>query len=157
MSAKLKANHKLLQDYAKNLEQAKRSVVAVGLPVEKVGGIIYGDENLSVAQVGAFHEYWHGFNPVRSFLRVPFAIKAGEVNEFIARQFAQVLESGKSADKALNTVGIFARNISVEAFETDGYGTWAPLQPETVAAKGSSAILIDTGILRNSITWVVRS
>lgn len=157
MTAKLKANLKKLQDYAANLAAAKRSVVAVGLPAEKVGSIIYGDDSLSVIQIGAFAEYGQGNSPIRSFLRVPFAIKADDINEFIGKQFALVLEDGKSSDAALNTIGVFARNISVEAFNTDGYGTWPPNQPATVTAKGSSTTLIDTGTLRNSITWAVRS
>lgn len=151
---KLQDNLKQLQDYAKNLEKAKRGYVAVGLPQEKVGDKIYGD-GLSVVQVGAMHEYGFGNNPVRSFLRIPMQLHADQINEFISEQFAKVFK-GESAEKALGLVGINARNISVDAFSTGGYGTWASISPATANAKGSSAPLIDTGTLRNSITYVVR-
>lgn len=151
---KLKDNLKQLQDYAKNLEKAKRGYVAVGLPQEKVGDKIYGD-GLSVVQVGAMHEYGFGNNSVRSFLRIPMQLHADQINEFISEQFAKVFK-GESAEKALGLVGINARNISVDAFSTDGYGTWAPITPATAKAKGSTVTMTDKGILKGSITYVVR-
>lgn len=38
---------------------------------------------------------------------------------------------------------------------SDGRGEWPALQPKTIARKGSSRPLIDTGALRSSITHVV--
>lgn len=152
--SQLSDNLKKLQDYAKNLERAKRAHVAVGLPKEKVGGEIYGD-GMTIIQVGAIHEFGAANNPQRSFLRTPFQLHADELNDFMAREFSKVFE-GEPADKMLGRVGIKARNISVGAFTSQGYGTWPALKPSTIAAKGSSQTLIDTGTLRNSISYVVR-
>jgi len=66
-----------------------------------------------------------------------------------------VLEQGLPVDTALGRVGLAARNISVGAFRTKGYGEWDDIEQATKDAKGSSTVLIDTGILRNAITWVV--
>jgi len=60
-----------------------------------------------------------------------------------------------AVDKALGRVGLAARNISVGAFRSKGYGAWPDIERSTKDAKGSSGVLIDTGILRNAITWVV--
>lgn len=147
--SKLSDNLKQLQDYASNLEKAKRAHVAVGLPKEKVGGKIYGD-GITIVRVGVIHEFTG-----RSFLRVPFQIKSDEINDFISKQFTEVF-SGKPVDKIMGLVGIKARNISVGAFTTQGYGTWAPNSPATIKAKGSSQPLIDTVTLRNSINYVAR-
>ena len=155
MTSQLQQNLKQLEDYAANLAKAKRATVAVGLPKEKVGGKIYGDDGLSVIQIGAWHEYGEGNNPVRSFLRVPFQMKADEINDFVATQFSKVFK-GEKVEKLLGLVGAKARNISVGAFTSEGYGTWPALSSTTVSAKGSSTPLIDTGTLRNSITWAVR-
>ncbi|EAZ1917957.1 hypothetical protein BZD31_26045, partial [Salmonella enterica] len=57
---------------------------------------------------------------------------------------------------ALNLIGVVARNISVKAFDTAGYGSWPDITAATKKAKGSSAPLIDTGTLRGAITWEVR-
>jgi hypothetical protein len=152
--SKLEDNLKQLRGYAQGLEKAKRARVAVGLPKEKVGGEIYGD-GMTIVQVGAIHEYGEGSAPQRSFLRVPFQLKADEINDFVAKQFAKVFD-GQPVDKLLGLVGIKARNISVGAFTSQGYGTWPALDSSTVQAKGSSQPLIDTGTLRNSISYVVR-
>jgi len=39
-----------------------------------------------------------------------------------------------------------------EVFATGGFGAWAPLDPKTVALKGSSRILVDTGGLLRDLT-----
>lgn len=152
--SRLQDNLKQLRQYEDSIKQAKRSVVAVGLPAEKVGDRIYGD-GLSVIRVGSWHEFGEGNNPVRSFLRVPFALKADELNEFTAMQFSRVFE-GENVEKALGLIGVKATNISREAFTTQGFGTWPANKPDTIREKGSSQPLIDTGTLRNSITWSVR-
>ncbi len=77
---------------AENIETAKRSVIAVGLPKEKVGGKVYGD-GLTVVRVGSFHEYG---NPRRSFLRVPFNMKKKEMDAATAAQFQSVFEKGQT-------------------------------------------------------------
>lgn len=142
--------------YADNLDKASKMHVAVGLPAEKVGGKVYGD-GMTVIRVGAIHEYGRGFNPVRSFLRVPFQTKADTINRQFAQQFEDVLVRGKSAEQALGLIGVAATNISKGAFTTRGYGVWPDISQATKNRKGSSQVLIDKGILRGSITYVVRS
>ena len=140
--------------YLKNLEKAKRGHVAVGLPSEEVGGTVYADGQ-TVAQVGAQHEYGAGV-PRRSFLRTPFTAKQDDLTAAIAKQFEDVFQRGKKAEQALGLIGTVAVNISKGAFTTRGYGEWPDITDDTKDAKGSSQVLIDTGTLRNSITYVVR-
>lgn len=141
--------------YLANLEKAKSMGVYVGLPAEKVGGAIYGD-GMTVIQIGAIHEYGLGNNPERSFLRTPLSDPKQGLNKFINNQFKLVLERGRDAEQALGLVGTKAVNISKGAFRSKGYGVWVDIKPETKRRKGSSQTLIDTGTLRNSITYIVR-
>ena len=140
--------------YLKNLEKAKRGYVAVGLPSEEVGGKVYSDGQ-TVAQVGAQHEYGAGV-PRRSFLRTPFDIKKDDLDRAIAKQFEDVFNRGKKAEQALGLIGTVAVNVVKGAFLTRGYGEWPDITDDTKEAKGSSQVLIDTGTLRNSITYAVR-
>jgi hypothetical protein len=140
--------------YLKNLEKAKRGHVAVGLPAEEVGGTVY-DDGQTVAQVGAQHEFGAGV-PRRSFLRTPFSAKKDELETAIAKQFEDVFQRGKKAEQALGLIGTVAVNISKGAFTSRGYGEWPDISAATKEDKGSSQVLIDTGTLRNSITYVVR-
>lgn len=137
----------------------------------------------TVLQVGIWHEYGTKTIPMRSFLRGPFIEKKSVMDGTIANQLKMVLEDGLDIEVALGRIGLAGRNISVGAFKTGGYGEWPALSPITIelrrsggarnardvanAAKASSSafwqppvegatkILVDTGLLRNSITWVV--
>ncbi|EKN3889830.1 TPA: hypothetical protein ACVU0F_000648 [Yersinia enterocolitica] len=147
---------KATTEYLKNLQAMKTHYVAVGLPASKVAGKKY-DGGVSVIEVGTAHEFGTEDLDERSFLRAPFTLKKSEINQAIERGIAAVGSGKMDADKALNLIGVVARNISVKAFETAGYGTWPDIKEATKKAKGSSGILIDKGELRGVITWEVRS
>lgn len=147
---------KATTEYLKNLQAMKTHYVAVGLPASKVAGKKY-EGGVSVIDVGASHEFGTEDLEERSFLRSPFTLKKSEISRAIQAQVAAIGSGRRDADTALNLIGIAARNISVKAFETGGYGTWPDIKEATKKAKGSSAILIDKGELRGDITWEVRS
>lgn len=52
----------------------------------------------------------------------------------------------------LELLGELLVDYETEAFDTGGFGTWAPLDPATIAAKGSSRPLVDTGALLKELT-----
>jgi hypothetical protein len=89
-------------------------------------------------------------------LRTPFTAKKDDLSTAIAKQFEDVFQRGKSAEQALGLIGTVAVNISKGAFTSRGYGEWPDISAATKEDKGSSQVLIDTGTLRNSITYVVR-
>jgi len=93
--------------------------------------------------------------PQRSFLRVPFATKRKEMNAVTTKQFVAVVK-GLKVDAALGRMGVAATNISKGAFTTQGYGAWPGISADTARRKGSTQTMIDKGILRSSITWVIR-
>lgn len=142
------------------MEKAKRTVVKVGLPAEETAtSKAYKTDGAksapTVLQVGIWHEYGTATIPMRSFLRGPFDSKRDELARMTEVQFNLVLEHGLDLEIALGRLGLTAVNISKGAFKSQGYGEWPDIQESTKQAKGSSGILIDTGLLRNSITWVV--
>lgn len=151
---------KLAQKQLASMERAMNAVVKVGLPESEAATskayLSDGDKSApTVLEVGIWHEYGTQFVPMRSFLRAPFLTKEADIRKTIDGQFHLVLEKGLDIEVALGRVGLAARNISVGAFKTQGYGEWPDIKQSTKDAKGSSGILIDTGLLRNSITWVV--
>lgn len=150
----------LAQKQLQAMERATKAVVKVGLPEgEAATSKAYksdGDKSApTVLEVGIWHEYGTAHVPMRSFLRAPFLEKQSDLKKIIDGQFKLVLEKGLDVEIALGRVGVAATNISKGAFKTQGYGTWQDIEEATKKAKGSSGILIDTGLLRNSITWVV--
>ena len=150
----------LVERQLSNMEKAKTLSVKVGLPAgESATSKAYTNDGEgpmpTVLEVGIGHEYGTEHVPMRSFLRGPLNAKSGELEKVLEQQFSLVLEKGMGVEKALGRVGLAARNISVGAFRTRGYGVWKDISQATKEAKGSSGVLIDTGLLRSSITWVV--
>ena len=141
-------------ELAKQLVYLNKHYVVVGLPNDKVGEEVYG-EGSTIIENGARHEFGYGNNPARSFIVTPFRDKRREINEFNKKQFEAVF-NGRPAKDALGFIGVNAQNISKIAFDTGGYGRWPDIQPATKKSKGSAKILVDTGILKGSITWVIR-
>lgn len=142
------------------MQRAKDASVKVGLPAgEAATSKAYKSDGQksapTVLEVGIWHEYGTQHVPMRSFLRGPFEQKRSELAKAIDAQFKLVLESGLDIEVGLGRIGLTAVNISRKAFTTQGYGEWPDIQQSTKDAKGSDQVLIDTGLLRNSITWVV--
>lgn len=139
------------QAYLKNLEKAKKLIVSVG--VNSDTSFVYPNGS-TVQEVAGRHEFGVGV-PRRSFLRVPFIKEEQQIENFTKLQFKKVID-GFDAEKALGLIGIKAENIAKEAFEDNGGGTWPDISEQTKRSKGSSGVLIDTGVLRGSITSVVK-
>lgn len=148
----LEKNLKKLNAYHDALKKSKNAHVDVGVIANKLTRKIY-DNNASVTEVALKHEIGTPTNPRRSFLKMPFKIKEKEIFQFIQKQYAFVFEGKLTLKEGLSFVGIFARNISVKAFETGGFGRWKELSPITIERKGSATKLVEGGTLKQSINW----
>jgi hypothetical protein len=136
------------------MKQIKKKHVAVGVLANEATARVY-EGGSNVLQVAAANEFGTTKTPQRSFLIMPQELKANEINNFIKIQLAKVLE-GREVVQALGLIGTYAVNVSVDAFASGGFGRWEALNPKTISAKGSSAPLIDRGILKNSVTYEIR-
>lgn len=145
-------NANLVKDLEKKIKDVKKREVAIGV-MQNSGAYEYG---LSIVEVARVHEFGSITKniPARSFLRVPFYEKEKQVDNLIFRGYKMMVEKNETVDKALDLIGLGARDISVGAFRDNN---WQELKPSTIKAKGSSTPLIDTGNLRQSITWEVRN
>jgi hypothetical protein len=162
------------KDLLKKINDYKKLEVAVGLPKGKRLKKYKTVKTVkTVLDVGLVHEYGSISRniPQRSFLRTPFLVKDKEIRKEITRQAINVFDKKETVKSGLSKIGIFATGISQMAFTSRGYGNWKPLAEETIRRKKkkaskrrgkslktmeSSTELIDTGILRSSITYAVR-
>jgi len=154
------------RDLLKQIKLAKKLSVAVGLPAGFERGRASG-KNAHKAQsrttdtvldIGMTHEFGNPRKgiPQRSFLRTTNIVNAKKIDTTIKKQFKKVLDGKESANNAMEKVGIFTVGLVQKAFTNRGYGTWQDISQVTKDKKGSSQVLIDTGILRGSITHAVR-
>lgn len=108
---------------------------------------------LTVLDVASFHEFGLGV-PERSFLRGYVDENKQRVRGMIKALAAQVDQGKLTQEMALERLGM---TIVGEIQKRISQGIPPPNAPATIARKGSSTPLIDTGQLRSSITHKVRT
>lgn len=122
--------------------------VTVGIHAEE-GAATHEGEAATVAEIGTFHEFGFGV-PQRSFIRA-WADENEALNKKRLRKIAEAVKSGhiSSPRTGLNRFGILAVG---EIQERIANGIEPELAESTIRQKGSTVPLIDTGVLRSSIT-----
>lgn len=111
-------------------------------------------DTLNNPSLGAVHEFGvvtKGI-PARSFLRMPVIQELPAALLLTDKTLWQKIILKKGILGALGILGAYAIDTIQLAFDTGGFGSWQPLSKRTIKIKGSSAILIDTAQLRQSIT-----
>lgn len=121
---------------------------------EAEGSQASGDGDATIAEIGYFHEYGTVDIPERSFLRDYIDENEAKNNTRLTKLFQKVVASkGKfTATTALSQFGLLAVG---EIQKRISEGIPPDLSQETIDRKGSSVPLIDTGLLRSSITHKV--
>lgn len=134
-----------LQDRLRN-----NSGVYVGIPK----GAGQYEDGAPLAVIGAVQEFGSadGHIPERSFLRVPLWSNQQLFAKIFTMGLPQVIEGEITLRQLMEQAGARAASVSQEAISE---GIAPPNAPSTVARKGSSTPLVDTGRLRQSITYVV--
>ncbi|HEY1814893.1 MAG TPA: hypothetical protein VGG74_21245 [Kofleriaceae bacterium] len=130
------------------------SIVDSARKVAKVG-VFSGTEadGTSLADVLAFQEFGTATIPERRPLRRTFEEKRAELVKVCEGAAKQVVLHGMSVARAVGLIGAWGAG-AVKATITQG-DLPPPLAPATIAAKGSSKPLVDTGRLLGAITWSV--
>ena len=107
---------------------------------------------LTVVDVGTFHEFGAEGIPQRSFLGDTVDLNRQTYDQIISRLIYNIMLGKMNAKNGLELFGLRVVK-DVQKRIADG------IDPEnadsTIAAKGSSKPLVDTGQLRQSITFVV--
>ena len=132
------------------------SHVKVGVLASKGGGEP-NEAGVTMVELAAIHEFGAPAAgiPERSFIRRTMKNKKraiGEVTAMLARKLLD--QRGFTVRSALEVLGVFAAT-EVKKTITEGEHVPPPLAPATVAAKGSSRPLVDTGRLVGSINHEV--
>ena len=90
--------------------------------------------------------------PERSHLRATIIENGSKYSKMVAEDIPKAIKNGMSSYDAYSVLGTQAMNdVKVRIVS----GSYTPLNPKTIKAKGSSKPLIDDGHYRNSITYRV--
>lgn len=155
---------------AVELEKAKGARVKVGIMGDTTHRWGPGSGEWTNAGLGAAHEFGSVTRnlPARSFLRVPLMTRLPTKVDEIGRATWRSIILTKGIMPALQALGFVGENIVQRAFETGGFGAWAPLSPryarwkeQTIRTKARllffkgpirMTLLVLTGQLRRAIT-----
>jgi phage gpG-like protein len=88
--------------------------------------------------------------PERPFLRTTIQANKGKYVQLNRKNLVAVLNKTMTVEQALGQLGAVAAGDVQAQIASGGF---APLKAATIKRKGSSKPLIDTGQLRQSITW----
>lgn len=155
MSAGVRVTYKDegLRKILESLEQLGQLRVTAGVQGDRAAAT-YPD-GTSVGAVAKFMEFGTRTIPARPFLRHAAMTSEPGIASVAAASVGEMVTRGTSPEDALRPVGELVARQAVQAI--DRSRGWArPDSAATVAAKGSSQPLYDTGRLRDSITWAVR-
>lgn len=155
------------KDIKKDIEKFKKSVVKVGLPAGKSGSY---EDGTTIIQVGIIHEFGSPARgiPQRSFLRAPMKMNKDKIKRLIFKEYNKVVDGKTNVNTALNALGAYGESLSVASFRKNDWKPNAPITVEggwmskggkafKVKGKGSNTPLVDTGQLRQAITYIVEN
>ena len=111
-----------------------------------------GDGAATLLEIAAIHEFGAGPIPQRSFIRATMDARQADIARLQEVLVGQVLDGKITPDQALALLGA---KVAAWMQKTISEGIAPELKPETIARKGSSVPLVDTGQLKSSITYVV--
>ena len=136
-----------LKAFIRQLETARKVEVVIGIRANEM------NEGESVAFYAACNEYGTKIIPERSFMRSSFDESIGAIKSDMEKKEKKVMDGRKDIRSALGTIGL-KHQARIKAKISSN------IKPEnadsTIARKKSSATLIDTGTMRNSVHYVVR-
>ncbi len=139
----------------KRLQKAGKSYVKVGVMAGAHVPVRPGQKPIPLPDLATIHEFGapDANIPERSFIRAGIDEKKGELDAMLAKLHPRVIIDGTMDERtALELIGLKAQAI-IQAKIVDG--PFAPNAPSTIAAKGSSVPLIDSGQMRAAVTYLV--
>ena len=127
------------------------------------GGSARGDSGITLVELAAIMEFGspNAGIPERSYLRSTFYVRSAQgLQTKIAEITAAILKGKVTPEQGINLLGAWGASQVKDLIvsnEADAYGPYEypPNADSTIANKGSSTPLIDTGQFLQAITWVV--
>ena len=131
----------------KGWEKIKRE-----LKVYRKTEMVVGVLDAGVAEYAVYNEYGTSRMPSRSFLRSTFEESGSKIYKTIKVGYDSVMNGGSAID-GINRVGLLSEGLVKKKIRS---GVGPALSAKTVAKKGHSQTLRDSGALMGSISYEIR-
>lgn len=144
-----------------SIQDLAKKQVLVGIPASKAERQEGDDDPINNAQLGYIHEFGAPASniPARPFLNPGVARAQESINNHLKKAAKAAMDgNSEKVDVELNATGLIAQAGAKNEINS---GAFEALAPATIAARRKRGRtgdkpLIDTGQLRNSITYVIR-
>lgn len=110
------------------------------------------DNGVDIAEIATANEYGTAHIPPRPFMRMSISDINDRLPAFWKGELKRVMDGG-TAENAMNRLGVMAKGVIQNKITTGGFAANAE---STIAKKGSSKPLIETGRMRASVNYLVR-
>ena len=147
MGAKVQdKNPRAIKDRIAAMKPVTLKVGVQGTEASRVHG------KVTIVDIAAIHEFGLGNVPERSWLRAWYDEHEAEALAKIRKGMEKVIAGELTVETVMTALGVWAV-ASIQ--ERISKGISPPLEPATIDRKESSVPLIDTGLFRSSITFVL--
>lgn len=153
MSVKAKVNDRVWKNLQAHLKKAGRENAHVKVGILASTNAPVPGSTADLVTISTAHEFGTQTLPMRSHIRAGLQDAQDAHVQLLGKIAKGILSMTLTIDKGLGMLGLWGAT-TVRRYITDGKVT-PPLQPSTIAAKGSSTPLVDTGQLVNAISWEV--
>ena len=136
-------------DILREVKRSKGREVAVGILTGSVNA-----EGENIAAYASKNEFGSGNVPSRPFMRIAFDENVDKIGQDFVAQAKQVYTGKRTADQALTVIGI--KHADRIKNVITGRDIPPELSPVTVAKKGSTKTLVDTGAMVSAVQISVR-
>lgn len=137
-----------LREFQRQMRGKRRVVIHVGLQDGDMNG------NKSVAEYGMGNEFGTRNAPARPFMRPAFDENVQKIRQQMDLQYQAVLGGRSTLYRAVGIIGQYhVRDIQNKISDN----VPPPNSPVTIMLKGSDRTLIDTGIMRASVRYVMKA
>lgn len=143
---RMTADGKKLQKMLKELAEKE---VRVGFQAGKATE----EDGTDICDIAAWNELGTVHIPARPFLRQSVDDNVSKINSFLQSKKKDLMR-GVTAEQVLKEIGIFQKDLIQEKITE---GQFTPNAESTVKKKGSSKPLIDTGRMRQSVNYEIKS
>lgn len=135
--------------FLNELRKLENLEVQVGF---QAGEATYDDTGADVAEIAAYNEFGSSDTPARPFMRQSFEKHEDELQK-ACDEANKTIAKGGTAEQALNRIGVFCKGLVQNEIVDGGF---APNAESTIKKKGSAQPLIDTGLMRQSVNYVIK-
>ncbi len=150
----LKKNDLGIGKLREDLAKARETEITIGWQGPS-GAAEHPNADATVAQVGAWQEYGTPTAPARPALQTAFDEHGDDFRDASRKALSDLVDGRADFDELAPRLGDAATEAVRKTI--DRAAEWAdPLSERTIAKKGHAQPLLDTGTLRDSVSWAER-